>query len=75
MLDLLIDDASKFIARHPSHARAYEARGLLRLFRGNGVDAEFDFLESRRLNPALKAEIEAAAGRARALLRAASKEP
>jgi tetratricopeptide (TPR) repeat protein len=47
-----------FIASHPTNARAYEARGLLRLVQGRKAEAKEDFARSVELNPGLQLETE-----------------
>jgi Flp pilus assembly protein TadD len=47
-----------FISSNPTNARAYEARGLLRLIQGRRSEATQDFTKSLELNPKLRSEIE-----------------
>jgi len=49
---------NRFIAAHPTNARAYEARGLLRLVQGHKAEATRDFRKSLELDPKLKSEID-----------------
>lgn len=47
-----------FISSNPTNARAYEARGLLRLIQGRRSEATQDFTKSVELNPKLQSEID-----------------
>lgn len=47
-----------FISSNPTNARAYEARGLLRLAQGRRSEATQDFTKSLELNPKLQSEID-----------------
>jgi len=47
-----------FIASNPTNARAYQARGLMRLAQGRKADAKDDFAKCVELNAALRAETE-----------------
>jgi tetratricopeptide (TPR) repeat protein len=47
-----------FITSNPANARAYEARGLLRLAQGRKAEAKEDFAKSVELNPGLRSETE-----------------
>lgn len=47
-----------FISSNPTNARAYEARGLLRLIQGRRAEATQDFTKSLELNPKLQSEID-----------------
>jgi tetratricopeptide (TPR) repeat protein len=47
-----------FISSNPTNARAYEARGLLRLIQGRRSEATQDFTKSLELNPKLRSEID-----------------
>jgi tetratricopeptide (TPR) repeat protein len=47
-----------FISSNPKNARAYEARGLLRLIQGRRSEATRDFTKSLELNPKLRSEID-----------------
>lgn len=45
-----------FIVANPTNARAYEARGLLRLVQGRRAEATDDFAKTLELNPKLRGE-------------------
>lgn len=47
-----------FITSHPTNARGYEARGLLRLAQGRKAEAAKDFAKTLELNPKLQSEID-----------------
>ena len=51
---------SRFIAAHPTNARAYEIRGLLWLAQGKKTEAAEDFRRGLALDPKLKSEIDKA---------------
>ncbi|MCM3873314.1 MAG: tetratricopeptide repeat protein [Pyrinomonadaceae bacterium] len=51
-------NVTQFIKSNPTNARAYEVRGLLRLFQGKKAEADLDFAKSLELDPKLKLEIE-----------------
>lgn len=52
------DDLTTFLKAHPTNARAYEVRGILRLFQGHADLAEADFERSLTLEPKLGQEID-----------------
>lgn len=62
----MLADLTRLIKHHPSRARAYEVRGVVRLISGNEPEAERDFRRCKELDPALKAEVEKAARAVRA---------
>lgn len=47
-----------FIASNPTNARAYEARGLLRLAQGRRSEASQDFTKCLELDPKLQSEVD-----------------
>lgn len=54
------ENLRRFIASHPTNARAYEMRGILRLAQGKKIEAAEDFRRSLDLDPKLKSEIDKA---------------
>ena len=51
-------ELNQFITKHPSDARAYEIRGILRLLQRKEIEAAKDFKKSLELEPTLKTEID-----------------
>jgi tetratricopeptide (TPR) repeat protein len=49
---------NRFIASHPTNARAYEARGILRLVQGKKAESTEDFKKCLELDPKLKSEVD-----------------
>jgi len=47
-----------FISANPTNARAYEARGLIRLAQGRRTEATQDFTKCLELDPKLQSEID-----------------
>jgi tetratricopeptide (TPR) repeat protein len=50
-------DLNTFIKSHPTNARAYEMRGILRLLQGQDDEAKRDFQKTVELDPKLDPEI------------------
>ncbi|HET9711119.1 MAG TPA: tetratricopeptide repeat protein [Pyrinomonadaceae bacterium] len=50
-------ELNQFITRHPTNARAYAIRGVLRLLQRKETEAAADFKKSLELEPTLKTEI------------------
>ncbi|HVG34005.1 MAG TPA: tetratricopeptide repeat protein [Pyrinomonadaceae bacterium] len=53
-----VKDLSRFILSHPTNARAYEFRGILRLIQSKETEAKQDFSKSLELDSQLKSEID-----------------
>ena len=51
-------ELNQYIMKNPTDARAYEVRGILRLFQRKETEATNDFKKSLELEPALKSEID-----------------
>ncbi|MCM3903657.1 MAG: tetratricopeptide repeat protein [Pyrinomonadaceae bacterium] len=60
-LDRAIADLNKAIEIAPQYAKAYGDRGIVRLMRGEGADAELDFRKCFELDSALESQFKAAA--------------
>jgi tetratricopeptide (TPR) repeat protein len=56
-------DLNTFIKSHPTNARAYEIRGILRLLQGQTAEAQRDFHTSMEIDPKLGPEITEVTGR------------
>jgi len=64
-----LEDFNRAIEIDPTIALAYLNRGLAKVFLGNEAEADKDFVETLRLKPELKAEIQRRVDLARQLRR------
>jgi tetratricopeptide (TPR) repeat protein len=64
-LDRAIADLNKAIETAPQSAKAYGDRGLIRLLRGEAIDAELDFKKCFELDSALEPQFKIAANQVR----------